>query len=307
MFSLPGAYTPTCSSTHLPRFNELAPVFRQNGVDDIVCFSVNDAFVMNEWKQGQEADGITFVPDGNGDFARGMGMLVDKRDLGFGMRSWRYSMLVRDGVIEKMFIEEEAEGDPFAVSDADTMLRHVNPEARVPEPIVVFSRPGCPFCARAKAALAQRDLRYTEISQDQKINTSVLRAVSGQHDLAAGLHRRAPDRRGRRTGRAPGRRMNHMGIFVDALRELPDGSLVDGLAAGGGGPAGLGRAALAPAARAGPAPGSGRARDPGSAMSTSTGPWTRASAPGSSAWCGASCSRRPSSAAPGWRSPTRCA
>jgi glutaredoxin-like protein len=180
VFSLPGAYTPTCSSTHLPRFNELAPVFRQNGVDDIVCFSVNDAFVMNEWKQGQEADGITFVPDGNGDFARGMGMLVDKRDLGFGMRSWRYSMLVRDGVIEKMFIEEEAEGDPFAVSDADTMLRHINPEARVPEPIVMFSRPGCPFCARAKAALSDRDLRYTEISQDQKINTSVLRAVSGR-------------------------------------------------------------------------------------------------------------------------------
>ena len=180
VFSLPGAYTPTCSSTHLPRFNELASVFRQNGVDDIVCFSVNDAFVMNEWKQGQEADGITFVPDGNGDFSRGMGMLVDKRDLGFGMRSWRYSMLVRDGVIEKMFIEEEAEGDPFAVSDADTMLRHINPEARVPEPIVIFSRPGCPFCARAKAALANRDLRYTEISQDQKINTSVLRAVSGK-------------------------------------------------------------------------------------------------------------------------------
>ena len=180
VFSLPGAYTPTCSSTHLPRFNELAPVFRQNGVDDIVCFSVNDAFVMNEWKQGQEADGITFVPDGNGDFARGMGMLVDKRDLGFGLRSWRYSMLVRDGVIEKMFIEEEAEGDPFDVSDADTMLRHVNPQARAPEPIVVFSRPGCPFCARAKAALLDRDLRYTEISQDQKINTGVLRAVSGR-------------------------------------------------------------------------------------------------------------------------------
>jgi len=180
VFSLPGAYTPTCSSTHLPRFNELAPVFRQNGIDDIVCFSVNDAFVMNEWKQGQEADGITFVPDGNGDFAKGMGMLVDKRDLGFGMRSWRYSMLVRNGIIDKVFIEEEAEGDPFAVSDADTMLRHINPQARAPEPIVVFSRPGCPFCARAKEALSQRDLRYTEISQDRKINTSVLRAVTGR-------------------------------------------------------------------------------------------------------------------------------
>ena len=180
VFSLPGAYTPTCSSTHLPRFNELAPVFRDNGVDEIYCLAVNDAFVMNEWKGGQEATDITFIPDGNGDFARGMGMLVDKRDLGFGMRSWRYSMLVRDGVIEKMFIEPEKEGDPFEVSDADTMLRHINPNARAPEPIVMFSRPGCPFCARAKAALARLDLRYTEISQDQKINTSVLRAVSGR-------------------------------------------------------------------------------------------------------------------------------
>jgi len=181
VFSLPGAYTPTCSSTHLPRFNELAPVFRDNGIDDIVCFSVNDAFVMNEWQRGQDADGITFVPDGNGDFARGMGMLVDKRELGFGMRSWRYSMLVRDGIIEKIFIEDDGdeEDDPFHVSDADTMLRHINPKARAPEPIVMFSRPGCPFCARAKAALAERRLRYTDISQDQKINTSVLRAVSG--------------------------------------------------------------------------------------------------------------------------------
>ncbi|QNA88570.1 glutathione peroxidase [Massilia sp. Dwa41.01b] len=179
VFSLPGAYTPTCSSTHLPRYNELAPVFRDNGIDAIYCVSVNDAFVMNEWKQGQDARDITFIPDGNGDFAREMGMLVDKRDLGFGMRSWRYSMLVRDGIIEKMFIEPDKEGDPFEVSDADTMLRHINPEARAPEPIVIFSRPGCPHCARAKAALDGRDLRYTDFSQDQKINTSVLRAVSG--------------------------------------------------------------------------------------------------------------------------------
>lgn len=180
VFSLPGAYTPTCSSTHLPRYNELSQVLRDNGVDDILCLSVNDAFVMNEWKTGQEADGITFVPDGNGDFARGMGMLVDKRELGFGMRSWRYSMLVRDGIIEKMFIEEEGEDDPFKVSDADTMLRYINPEARAPEPIVMFSRPGCPFCARAKAALAERGLRYTDISQDQKITSAVLRAITGR-------------------------------------------------------------------------------------------------------------------------------
>ncbi len=180
VFSLPGAYTPTCSSTHLPRYNELAPVFKQNGVDDIICISVNDAFVMNEWKVGQDAENITVIPDGNGDFSQGMGMLVDKRDIGFGQRSWRYSMLVKDGIIQKMFIEPEKEGDPFEVSDAETMLRHINPNAKVPEPVVVFSKPGCPHCARAKATLNKNNIRYTEISQDQRINSSALRAVSGQ-------------------------------------------------------------------------------------------------------------------------------
>ncbi|QYF93812.1 glutathione peroxidase [Massilia sp. PAMC28688] len=180
VFSLPGAYTPTCSSTHLPRYNELAPVFRQNGVDDIICMAVNDAFVMNEWKHGQDAENITVIPDGNGDFSEGMGMLVDKRNLGFGMRSWRYSMLVKDGIIEKAFIEPEKDGDPFEVSDAETMLRHINPAAEIPEPVVVFSKPGCPHCARAKEALKSHDIKFTEISQDQKINSSVLRAVSGE-------------------------------------------------------------------------------------------------------------------------------
>ena len=179
VFSLPGAYTPTCSSTHLPRYNELAPVLRQHGVDDIVCMAVNDAFVMNEWKTGQDAENITVIPDGNGDFAEGMGLLVDKRKLGFGMRSWRYSMLVKDGIIEKVFIEPEQEGDPFEVSDAETMLRYIAPDAQVPEPVVVFAKPGCPHCARAKAALKAHGLKYTEIVQDQKINSSVLRAVSG--------------------------------------------------------------------------------------------------------------------------------
>jgi glutaredoxin-like protein len=164
----------------LPRYNELAPVFKQNGIDDILCLSVNDAFVMNEWKAGQEADNITVIPDGNGDFSKGMGLLVDKRDLGFGMRSWRYSMLVKDGIIQKMFIEPDKEGDPFEVSDADTMLRYINPDAHAPEPIVMFSKPGCPHCARAKAALEQRGLRYTDFSQDQKLNSSVLRAITGQ-------------------------------------------------------------------------------------------------------------------------------
>lgn len=180
LFALPGAYTPTCSSTHLPRYNELAPVFRQNGVDDIICLSVNDAFVMNEWKVTQDAENITVIPDGNGDFSAGMGMLVDKRSLGFGMRSWRYAMLVKDGVVEQAFIEPDQEGDPFEVSDAETMLRYINPDAQVPEPAVVFAKAGCPHCARAMATLTANGIRCSEITQDQKINASVLRAVSGQ-------------------------------------------------------------------------------------------------------------------------------
>ena len=105
VFSLPGAFTPTCSSSHLTRYNELAPVFKKYGVDDILVVSVNDTFVMNAWKEDEKADNITFVPDGNGEFTEGMGMLVGKEDLGFGKRSWRYSMLVKNGVVEKMFIE----------------------------------------------------------------------------------------------------------------------------------------------------------------------------------------------------------
>ena len=129
LFALPGAFTPTCSSAHVPRYNELYDNFKAAGVDDLLCLSVNDTFVMNAWQHEQGADRITFVPDGNGTFTEGMGLLVGKDQLGFGKRSWRYSMLVRDGVIEKMFIEEDVPGDPFLVSDADTMLAYLNAPA----------------------------------------------------------------------------------------------------------------------------------------------------------------------------------
>jgi glutaredoxin-like protein len=179
VFSLPGAFTPTCSSTHVPGYNELARTFKQNGVDDIICISVNDAFVMNEWKKTQEADNITFIPDGNGEFTEQMGMLVDKENLGFGKRSWRYSMLVTDGVIKKMFIEPEVEGDPFEVSDAETMLQFINPEAAKPKCVSLFTKPGCPYCARAKAALKERGIDFEEIVLGQDATTRSLRAVAG--------------------------------------------------------------------------------------------------------------------------------
>jgi len=179
VFSLPGAFTPTCSSTHLPGYNDLAKVFKDNGVDEIICISVNDAFVMNEWAKSQEAANLTLIPDGNGEFTDGMGMLVDKADLGFGHRSWRYSMLVKDGVVEKMFVEPDEPGDPFKVSDAETMLSYINAEAVKPKSVSLFTKVGCPFCARAKTMLQEHGLDYEEIVLNQKISSRALRAVTG--------------------------------------------------------------------------------------------------------------------------------
>jgi peroxiredoxin/glutaredoxin len=173
LFALPGAFTPTCSTAHVPRYDELAEEFGQLGVDEILCLSVNDSFVMNAWQQDQCAEHITFVPDGNGEFTEKMGMLVPKDDLGFGRRSWRYSMLVRDGVIDKMFVEPEEPGDPFGVSDADTMLRWLG--GRPPHDIVLFTRPGCVHCVRAKRLLQERRLPYAELPTSPRI----LRALPG--------------------------------------------------------------------------------------------------------------------------------
>lgn len=183
VFSLPGAFTPTCSSTHLPRFNELASVLKDNGVDEIVCVSVNDTFVMNAWAKDQEADNITLIPDGNGAFSEGMGMLVDKSDIGFGKRSWRYSMLVKDGVIEKMFIEPDVAGDPFEVSDADTMLNYINPEAAPSAPVSIITKPGCPFCAKAKALLEEKGYAYEELVLGQTASLTSLKAISGRETV----------------------------------------------------------------------------------------------------------------------------
>lgn len=126
VFSLPGAFTPTCSTSHLPRYEELYEEFKSQGVDAIICISVNDAFVMYQWGLSQGSKNVFLLPDGNGEFSRKMGMLVDKGNLGFGMRSWRYSMLVDNGEIVKLFSEEgysdNSPTDPFEVSDAETML-----------------------------------------------------------------------------------------------------------------------------------------------------------------------------------------
>lgn len=129
LFALPGAFTPTCSSTHLPGYEKNYDEIKALGVDDVICLSVNDAFVMFQWGKQQGAENVFLLPDGSGEFTRKMGMLVAKDNLGFGLRSWRYSMVVNDGTIEKIFIEpdfaDNAPADPFEVSDADTMLEYL--------------------------------------------------------------------------------------------------------------------------------------------------------------------------------------
>jgi thioredoxin-dependent peroxiredoxin len=129
VFALPGAFTPACSDAHLPGYEKHYGDFLALGVDRVVCLAVNDAFVMFQWAKSREIEKVFMLPDGNGDFTRRMGMLVERTHHGMGLRSWRYSMLVDDGVIQKMFVEPDVRDNPpgvgVAVSDADTMLAYL--------------------------------------------------------------------------------------------------------------------------------------------------------------------------------------
>jgi peroxiredoxin len=129
LLALPGAFTPTCSSTHLPGFEEKYQQIIDQGIDEVYCVSVNDAFTMFQWGKHLGIKQVKMLPDGNADFTRGMGMLVKKENLGFGYRSWRYSMLVEDSQVVKLFSEpgqiDNCPDDPFTTSDADTLLSYL--------------------------------------------------------------------------------------------------------------------------------------------------------------------------------------
>ena len=129
VLALPGAYTPTCSSTHLPGYEKKYDEILKHNIDEVYVLSVNDAFVMYNWCKKLNIKKVKFLPDGNGEFTDKMGALVKKENLGFGKRSWRYSMVVRNGIIEKLFIEEGKRNncptDPFRVSDVDNMLKYL--------------------------------------------------------------------------------------------------------------------------------------------------------------------------------------
>jgi peroxiredoxin len=134
IFSLPGAFTPTCSAYQLPGFEEKYDDFLGLGIDDIYCISVNDGFVMNAWAQDQNIEKVTLIPDGNAYFTRSMGMLVNKSNLGFGDRSWRYAAVVDNGIIEKLFVEEgqrdNADTDPYEATTPEVVFNYVKTTVR---------------------------------------------------------------------------------------------------------------------------------------------------------------------------------
>ena len=128
VFSLPGAFTPTCSSKQLPGFDEKFNEFKKHGIDEIYCVSVNDTFVMNAWAEYQNVKNVKMIPDGEGKFTEGMGMLVNKPKQGFGKRSWRYAMIVNNGNIEKLFVEPDKndtsnDQDPYGETSPENILK----------------------------------------------------------------------------------------------------------------------------------------------------------------------------------------
>jgi len=134
LFALPGAFTPTCSTYQLPGFEKGFADFAAYGIDAIYCLSVNDAFVMNQWAKAQELENVKVIPDGSGEFTRRVGMLVRKDNLGFGLRSWRYAAIVKDGVVEAWFEEpglaDNHGEDPYGVSSPENVLGWLEADAR---------------------------------------------------------------------------------------------------------------------------------------------------------------------------------
>ena len=130
LFSLPGAFTPTCSTYQLPGFEENYDAIRNQDIDEVYCISVNDAFVMNAWGKDQKIQNVKMIPDGSGNFTRYMGMLIGKNHLGFGMRSWRYMAIINDGIVEKWWQEpginnDGSDDDPYIETTPENCISYL--------------------------------------------------------------------------------------------------------------------------------------------------------------------------------------
>ena len=134
LFSLPGAFTPTCSTYQLPDFDRLYDEFKNLGIDEIYCISVNDSFVMNAWAKHHKIDKVKVIPDGNGEFTRKMGMLVEKNNLGFGYRSWRYAAIIDNCEILESFVEpgfeDNCKDDPYKMSSPQNILKFLKEKVK---------------------------------------------------------------------------------------------------------------------------------------------------------------------------------
>jgi glutaredoxin-like protein len=179
VFALPGAFTPTCSTAHVPGYVARRKDFRDAGIDDVVCLSVNDPYVMEAWQRSEKAEEVRFVADPYGEFTQAMGMSIDHRDASLGIRSWRYSMLVDDGRIEIMFIEPDVPGDPFEVSDADTLYQYLRPGAKAAGNAFMLARHGCPHCARAQELLKRQGIAFEAIYLGDDLTMQGVKAASG--------------------------------------------------------------------------------------------------------------------------------
>lgn len=179
LFALPGAFTPTCSTAHVPGYVARLQDFRGAGIDDVVCLSVNDPYVMAAWKRSEKAQGIRFVADPYAEFTQAMGMSVDHRDASLGTRSWRYSMLVEQEKISAMFIEPDVPGDPFQVSDADTLWTFLRPGQKPSGSALLLGRHGCPYCARATQLLQDNGIAFEAIYLGDGLSMQGVKAAAG--------------------------------------------------------------------------------------------------------------------------------
>ena len=183
LFALPGAFTPTCSTAHVPGYIARLQDFRDTGIDEIVCLAVNDPYVMDAWRRAEKAGGIRFVADPFAEFTRAIGMTMNHPENFLGERSRRYSMLINDGHIETMFIEADGPGDPFKVSDAETMWQYWRPNEKGHKTAFMLARRGCPFCAKARALLDEHGIVHDAVYLGEELSMLGVRAASGETTL----------------------------------------------------------------------------------------------------------------------------
>lgn len=179
-FALPGAFTPTCTVEQLPRYEQLAKLFKENGIDEVACLGVNDPFIMEKWAEDLNINEVRILADGNAEFTKAMGMDINLNSAGLGIRSKRYSMYVEDSVIKKMFIEDEANPVGMTVSDADTMFKYLFPSKPAVPNIALIVQPGCPDCAKMKMMLEGAKLPYEQLRYGYEVMGSMMKAITGE-------------------------------------------------------------------------------------------------------------------------------